>query len=1099
MAMVRLQNCYDRAHRYMAQGEYDKAEGICHHILQYYSQDLGTFQLLGQIYLERKQASKAREFFRRVLEIDPENVSAHWGMGIAYQDEGKLEQAISEFEQALEIKPDLSDLRNQLLRLYTELYGASRAQLRLSRAGLGRLYVKGEMLDKAVEEFQEVLQVDPGRIDVRLSLLEALWRSGNVEDAARVCTQILESDPNALKANLILGYLRINSGQREEGEQLWRRAAACDPNNAMARAMFEMAPMRISQDFLAYDAATLPDFDEEAWAAHMAEMVLEESPEVVEEEILAPKAPMAAVEEEVATPVEVAETETPLGISWLDELADGEGAIVEEGAEEWIEGVAAFELDRLGGLEEEAPAQVSPFDLGDLEEEAPVQVSRFDLGDLEEEEAPAAPFDLEGLEEEMPAGVAPFDLGDLEEEAPAQVAPFDLEGLEEETPAIPELEAPVSEPAFSAEPSLEEMEPFSLEDLGLSAAEIAGLEEAISAVQEETPTEAEAAAAALEEEDLDLMAGLDLFSLEEEEPAAGKEELPAGVAPFSFEEEELDLMAGLEPFSLEEDALAAEEEELPAGVAPFSFEEEELDLIAGLEPFSPEEEPAPVEEELLAGLDPFSLEDIEAPSAELVTQPGFSLEEEHSQLEEAEDLLAGLELEPFSFEEGAEVRLGEEELIPGLEPFSLEAEEEGGLQPFSLEALGLEEPKGSEFAEVSLDEAIEGFEGEGEAGIPAFSWQEPEMRDEPAYLGDLAPGEEGKVEGGPSIFEKLMASRPEDPTAEQVPEVAVPEEAAEELLQEAFEPFSLEEIGLEEPAAVEEMPLEEVGPFSLEELGLEEPIAAPVGEPEQEPPAAEEDLELEDIAPFFLEELGVAGMPEAPAEVSEQVVLEGVEPFSLEELGLEAPEVEEPLELPAEAGEETLLAEAEVLQPFTLEELGLSPEEIAALDLSEEELAQMGWSPVEAEVTGPEEAAVEAVVEEGSLPVEEVALPQEEPVVAEEEPTVIAQAPPDEISLGELQRQVEAAPTDLELRLQLSRAYAEKDDFEEALAGYKILIKQAPADLEDQLISDLQEWIGQEDEHRRLHRLHRLLGDAYMKKGWYQQAINEYAWVLSKS
>ena len=45
------------------------------------------------------------------------------------------------------------------------MYGASQAQLRLSRAGLGRLYAKGGMLDKAIGEFREVLKLDPARVD----------------------------------------------------------------------------------------------------------------------------------------------------------------------------------------------------------------------------------------------------------------------------------------------------------------------------------------------------------------------------------------------------------------------------------------------------------------------------------------------------------------------------------------------------------------------------------------------------------------------------------------------------------------------------------------------------------------------------------------------------------------------------------------------------------------------------------------------------------------------------------------------------------------------------------------------------------------------
>ncbi len=867
MAMVSLQSCYDRARNAMAQGDYEKAEAICRHILQYYPQDLGTHQLLGQICLERKQPREAQGYFRRVLEMDPENVSAHWGMGIAYQDEGKLEEAVGELEQALEIKPDLSDLRSLLLRLYTELYGASRAQLRLSRAGLGRLYVKGEMLDRAIEEFREVLKADPTRVDVQMSLLEALWRSGQVEEAARIAEAVLEHFPQALKANLILGYLRLQAGRGEEGETLLRQAAAGDPNNTIARALFEMAPVRVPPDLLAYDAATLPDFSEAEWEAKRA-AVAEKPAEVPSE---------AAVE--VAPPtVERPAVAEPLGVSWLDTLATGEGVVAEEIGEE------------IPGL---------------------------------------APFSLEGLEE-VP----------LPEEAPPEPATV------EEKPMPP-----------AAETEEEMMRPFTLEELGLSPEEIAALQEAVAETREGRPAE--------------------------------EEELP-GVAPFSPEEIEA-----------EKEALVAEE-------------------FPGLAPFAPEE-----------------------------------------------------------------VALPEEE-VPA------------GVRPFSLEELGLEEPTEAELP-LPEEEGVEGLE-ELEAGLPAFSWQEPGLPKSPAFREELVPTEE--VPAGPTLFEKMLSRRreivgeevpaagkeaveealPEEkplPPEEVVPAVAAP--PAEEALPEV-QPFSLEELGLEEvapaaaPPAAEEAP-PEVRPFSLEELGLEE--AAPAEAAVE--PFSLEALGLEEPAAVEEEAERLAPLPAAEALPEE---VEGVRPFSLEELGLEAPEEV----LPVAEAAPTAPPEEEVLRPFTLEELGLTPEEIAGLGLSPEELAGLG---LPAEAVPSAEVAPEVEV---TAPAEE-AVPEAVPVEVAPPVEIPAAAPP---SLEELRRQVAEHPEDERLRLSLAGACVEQGRWEEAVNLYKELIKAGKAGLEDEIIADLQAWIEREQDRRMLHRLHRLLGDTYMKKGWYQQAINEYAWVLSK-
>ncbi len=688
MAMVKLQDCYDRAHRYLAQGEYDKAEAVCEHILQYYPQDLGTLQLLGQIYLERKQPRKAREYYQQVLEIDPENVSAHWGMGIAYEDEKDLEEAVAELERALEIKPDLPDLRNHLLRLYTQLYGESRAQLRLNRAGLGRLYVKGEMLDKAIDEFREVLKTEPDRADVQLSLIEALWRSGDVDGAAQVCEEVLQRLPNALKANLILGYARFTAGRREEGEQLWRRAAACDPNNAMARAIFEMAPMRIPHDFLPYEAATLPDFDEKAW-----ETMRPAAPAPVpapERTRPAPAAPPPAPE--VVRPAPAPEPE-PLGVSWLDQLATGEGAIPE------TEGVAPFRLEEIEAMEPSQPGtwpeeEAAPAELGLTPEEIAAvwgpetrpEPQAAPTGAEEELLPGIAPFSLEDLgatagppeevsaptpEEPVEAGVAPFSLEGLEEAELGEVKPFSLEDLGLEAPAAEvELEELPEEAAFPEEEELEALPAFSWQEPG--ARSVPGFVEELVAEEEQPagptifeklkarrqevlgPSAAEAAPVEEAAPEELLIEGVQPFSVEEVEAPPAEEEVPLErIRPFSLEELGLEAPAAAPPFPMEEaeapvarGAPAAEEAGIPA------FAEEELEGIA---PFSLEELERAGTEEAPVGVEPFSLEElgleapelppeeeaVVAPAVEEAAQP-FSLEE----LGLTEEEIVGLELGP---------------------------------------------------------------------------------------------------------------------------------------------------------------------------------------------------------------------------------------------------------------------------------------------------------------------------------------------------------------------------------------------------------------------------------------------------------------------
>ncbi|MFQ3630614.1 tetratricopeptide repeat protein, partial [Roseiflexus sp.] len=258
MARMSLQTAFDQARQWLETNDLDRAIGMAHHILETYPQCLEAHQILGEAHLANRQYEEARADFERVLQFDPEHIPALVGLGMTCERLGQLDRAISSFERALEIKPDLPELRSQLLRLYTDAWGSEYAHLRLSRAGLARLYAKGHMLPQAVSEFRQVVADQPDRLDSRVALAEVLWRDEQEEEAADVCRAILAQHASVLKANLLLGYIELAAGN-PSGEQFWKTAAAIDPYQGMARMLFEsLPPVDVPEP-------TLPEWDETEW------------------------------------------------------------------------------------------------------------------------------------------------------------------------------------------------------------------------------------------------------------------------------------------------------------------------------------------------------------------------------------------------------------------------------------------------------------------------------------------------------------------------------------------------------------------------------------------------------------------------------------------------------------------------------------------------------------------------------------------------------------------------------------------------------------------------------------------------------------------
>lgn len=262
MATVSLQTVFDDARRAIETGAADKAIGIAQHVLVHFPRMIEASRLLGEAYLNAGQPEQAAAAFAQVLDADPENVAAYYGRGLALQSMEQRPAAIMAFERALEIQPNLADLRTQLMRLYAETPGSA-GQFRLSRAGLGRLYARGGMFTQAIDEFRAVLDVEPNRDDVKVALAEALWRDGQEDEATDYCRDVLDQQPELLKPTVLLGYMLFAAGQ-PEGEALWRRAAEQDATMALPRTLFDiLPPIRIEEP-------VVPEFDEAEWRAKQA-------------------------------------------------------------------------------------------------------------------------------------------------------------------------------------------------------------------------------------------------------------------------------------------------------------------------------------------------------------------------------------------------------------------------------------------------------------------------------------------------------------------------------------------------------------------------------------------------------------------------------------------------------------------------------------------------------------------------------------------------------------------------------------------------------------------------------------------------------------
>ncbi len=450
MTEIPLQEYCKHIEDTIEQGHY--AEAVAHgkHILKQYPKYMATYQLLGKAMLEAGQDEYAADMFRRVLSTNPEDLVAWVGMSEVHNQRGELDAAVWYLEQAFELAADDQIVEEELRHCYGRRDGVETKRVQLTRGALARLYLKGDLLSRAISEFRALLAEHPEQVALNVALAEALWRNEQRLEASEVCQQVLDVLPYCLKANLILGEIWTSSG-REEGQMYLQRAEAVDPENQMAQKLFGAASPLLAREVRIVPLEYEPPTEEErpAWMAEIETVSAEGPPPAEGETTLVDVT--AALEAQIEIPPwleevvgEEAAAPAPPGLAEPAEEPPLEEAFPAPAEEvpEWLAGIGEEFV-------EEKPEAVT-------EEETPEWLAGLGLEPIgEEEKVPERAAEL-GVEL---AGTAEVPAAPGEEEVPEWLAETGVEAAGEETaPSVPSAEQPPDWLAGIREQFIEEAE-----------------------------------------------------------------------------------------------------------------------------------------------------------------------------------------------------------------------------------------------------------------------------------------------------------------------------------------------------------------------------------------------------------------------------------------------------------------------------------------------------------------------------------------------------------------------------------------------------------------------------------------------------------------
>ncbi|MGO8792421.1 MAG: sulfatase-like hydrolase/transferase [Terriglobia bacterium] len=143
-------------------------------------------EMLGKIWLEKKDFGRAREQFNHLLTVYPRDFAAHYNLGWLASEERNWDEATRQLSAAVEIEPNNA----------------------LAHNALGTIYLDTGDLAEARTQFGMAIKLDPKFAQAHYDLGLALSKSNKKDDATREFKKALELDPKFLPARTALEQLQ---------------------------------------------------------------------------------------------------------------------------------------------------------------------------------------------------------------------------------------------------------------------------------------------------------------------------------------------------------------------------------------------------------------------------------------------------------------------------------------------------------------------------------------------------------------------------------------------------------------------------------------------------------------------------------------------------------------------------------------------------------------------------------------------------------------------------------------------------------------------------------------------------------------------------
>ncbi len=196
----------------------DRSEAYFHFALGH------LYQQLAMQFVRQEYVTRAIDEYKLAVEADPESSYIRRELIQLYASTNKLDEAVEEAEAVLEKDPKNFEIHRLLGRVYRNYATDSRGSF------------NEEMLAKAIEHYEQALEIEPDDLETLQGLSPLYRAAGEPDKSSALLEKILSVKPNDPSALQDLAALHLESGDTEKAiatlEKLASGGEDFDPRRA---------------------------------------------------------------------------------------------------------------------------------------------------------------------------------------------------------------------------------------------------------------------------------------------------------------------------------------------------------------------------------------------------------------------------------------------------------------------------------------------------------------------------------------------------------------------------------------------------------------------------------------------------------------------------------------------------------------------------------------------------------------------------------------------------------------------------------------------------------------------------------------------------